>query len=157
MTKRALITGITGQDGSYLAELLLAKRYEVFGLVRRSSVKKFERIESLIDDITLVEGDLKQASFCDDLVESTVQAFGKLDILVSNAAHQNRKKSLDEVTDAEFDDTFKTNVYAYFRLARAALRHMKAGSSIIAAPLGSSGSTIAWPAPLMLFASRSAA
>src|SRR2546429_14369 len=65
-------------------------------------------------------------------VESTVQAFGKLDILVSNAAHQNRKKSLDEVTDTEFDDTFKTNVYAYFRLARAALRHMKAGSSIIA-------------------------
>jgi NAD(P)-dependent dehydrogenase (short-subunit alcohol dehydrogenase family) len=60
-----------------------------------------------------------------------VQGFGKLDILVSNAAHQNRKKSLDEVTDAEFDETFKTNVYAYFRLARAALRHMKAGGSII--------------------------
>ena len=89
-------------------------------------------VESHSRKCVLVEGDLKQASFCDELVESTVQAFGKLDILVSNAAHQNRKKSLDEVTDAEFDETFKTNVYAYFRLARAALRHMKAGSSIIA-------------------------
>jgi NAD(P)-dependent dehydrogenase (short-subunit alcohol dehydrogenase family) len=74
---------------------------------------------------------LQQSSFCDELVESTVQAFGKLDILVSNAAHQNRKKSLDDVTDAEFDETFRTNIYAYFWLARAALRHMKAGSSII--------------------------
>ena len=80
----------------------------------------------------LIEGDLAEPSFCDDLVEATVRTFGKLDILVSNAAHQNRKKSLDEVTDAEFDRTFKTNVYAYFRLARAALRHMKSGSAIIA-------------------------
>ncbi|MEP7064047.1 MAG: SDR family oxidoreductase [Betaproteobacteria bacterium] len=77
-------------------------------------------------------GDLTDAEFCDALVERTVDAFGKLDILVSNAAHQRRKKSLDEVTDEEFDRTFKTNVYAYFRLARAALRHMQPGSSIIA-------------------------
>jgi GDPmannose 4,6-dehydratase len=65
---RALITGITGQDGSYLAELLLANGYEVFGLVRRSSVKKFERIESLMDDITLVEGDLTDQSSLDRAV-----------------------------------------------------------------------------------------
>ena len=65
---RALITGITGQDGSYLAELLLAKQYEVFGLVRRTSVKKFERIESLIDDITLVEGDLTDQSSLDRVI-----------------------------------------------------------------------------------------
>jgi GDPmannose 4,6-dehydratase len=62
---RALITGITGQDGSYLAELLLGKRYEVFGLVRRTSVKKFERIESLMDAITVVEGDLTDQSSLD--------------------------------------------------------------------------------------------
>ena len=65
---KALITGITGQDGSYLAELLLAKEYEVFGLVRRSSVKKFERIESLIDDITVVEGDLTDQSSLDSVI-----------------------------------------------------------------------------------------
>jgi GDPmannose 4,6-dehydratase len=58
MTKRALITGITGQDGSYLAELLLAKGYHVIGMVRRSSTVNFERIGHLQDDIELVPGDL---------------------------------------------------------------------------------------------------
>ena len=56
--KRALITGITGQDGSYLAELLLEKGYEVHGMVRRSSTEKFERIEHLRDKVTLHQGDL---------------------------------------------------------------------------------------------------
>jgi len=56
--KRAFITGITGQDGSYLAELLLGKGYEVFGMVRRSSTLNFERIAGIQDHITLVQGDL---------------------------------------------------------------------------------------------------
>lgn len=56
--KRALITGITGQDGAYLTELLLAKGYEVHGMVRRSSGERFERIEKYLDQITLHEGDL---------------------------------------------------------------------------------------------------
>ena len=67
---RALITGITGQDGSYLAELLLEKGYEVFGLVRRSSVKKYDRIEGLLDDIELVEGDLTDQTSLDHIVQS---------------------------------------------------------------------------------------
>jgi GDPmannose 4,6-dehydratase len=54
----ALITGITGQDGSYLAELLLKKNYKVVGMTRRSSTRTFERIEHLMDDITVVQGDL---------------------------------------------------------------------------------------------------
>jgi len=58
MKKRALVTGITGQDGSYLAELLLEKGYEVHGMVRRSSEEKFERINHLRDQITLHQGDL---------------------------------------------------------------------------------------------------
>jgi len=58
MTKRALITGITGQDGSYLAELLLSKGYEVHGMVRRSSEEKFERIAHLRDRVKLHQGDL---------------------------------------------------------------------------------------------------
>jgi GDPmannose 4,6-dehydratase len=65
---RALITGVTGQDGSYLAELLLAKGYEVYGLVRRSSVKKFDRIETIVDDIKLMEGDLTDQSSLDSLI-----------------------------------------------------------------------------------------
>jgi GDPmannose 4,6-dehydratase len=67
---RALITGITGQDGSYMAELLLEKGYEVFGIVRRSSVKKFDRIESLVEEIELVEGDLTDQTSLDHIVKS---------------------------------------------------------------------------------------
>jgi GDPmannose 4,6-dehydratase len=58
MSKRALITGVTGQDGSYLAELLLEKGYEVIGVVRRSSTLNFERIAHIQDRLTLVSGDL---------------------------------------------------------------------------------------------------
>ncbi len=62
MRRRALITGITGQDGSYLAELLLEKDYEVFGLIRRSSTINFERIAHLQDKIELIPGDLLDQS-----------------------------------------------------------------------------------------------
>lgn len=66
--KSALITGITGQDGSYLAELLLEKGYEVHGMVRRSSTEKFERIEHLRDRLTLHQGDLlDQRSLVDSI------------------------------------------------------------------------------------------
>jgi len=58
MAKRALITGITGQDGSYLADFLLAKGYEVFGMVRRSSTETIQRVEHIRDQITLLQGDL---------------------------------------------------------------------------------------------------
>jgi len=58
MTKKALITGITGQDGSYLAEFLLEKGYDVVGMVRRSSTTRFERLQHFLDRLTLVPGDL---------------------------------------------------------------------------------------------------
>ena len=58
MSRRALITGITGQDGSYLAEFLLEKGYEVHGMVRRSSTETFERIQHIADRITLHQADL---------------------------------------------------------------------------------------------------
>src|SRR4029450_12406173 len=61
-----------------------------------------------------------------------VRELGRLDILVSNAAHQTRKQSLREVSDREFDRTFKTNVYAFLRRARAALKHMRRGPVILA-------------------------
>src|SRR5512133_3775078 len=67
-TKRALITGITGQDGSYLAELLLQKGYEVHGMVRRASTEKFDRIEHLRGRIALHQADLlDQRSLVDAL------------------------------------------------------------------------------------------
>jgi GDPmannose 4,6-dehydratase len=70
MARRALITGITGQDGSYLAELLLAKDYEVVGMVRRSSTVTFERIAHLQDDLTLVPGDLLDEASLIDVLRS---------------------------------------------------------------------------------------
>ncbi|HNT23737.1 MAG TPA: GDP-mannose 4,6-dehydratase [Anaerolineales bacterium] len=65
----ALITGITGQDGSYLAELLLSKNYKVIGMVRRSSTLTFERIQHLQDDIEIIQGDLHDQSSLMDLLE----------------------------------------------------------------------------------------
>ena len=71
MMKKALITGLTGQDGSYLAELLLEKRYEVYGLVRRSSTSNLERITHLSGNIQIVSGDLlDQSSLMDVIAES---------------------------------------------------------------------------------------
>jgi GDPmannose 4,6-dehydratase len=67
---RALITGVTGQDGSYLAEFLLEKGYEVYGLVRRSSLEKFDRIQLCIDKINLVEGDLTDQSSLDSVMHA---------------------------------------------------------------------------------------
>jgi len=77
-------------------------------------------------------GDLTNPAFCREVVERTVREFGKLDILVSNAGYQNRKKSIEDVSDEEWHRTFKTNIDAYFHLARAAVKHMKPGGAIIA-------------------------
>ncbi len=66
----AIITGITGQDGSYLAEFLLSKDYEVVGMVRRSSTVTFERINHIQDNITLIQGDLHDQSSLVDVIET---------------------------------------------------------------------------------------
>jgi NAD(P)-dependent dehydrogenase (short-subunit alcohol dehydrogenase family) len=79
----------------------------------------------------LMPGDLTDASFCKELVDRTVRELGKLDILVSNAAHQNRKDTLADLTDEEMAETFETNVYACIRLARASLEHMDRGGVIL--------------------------
>jgi NAD(P)-dependent dehydrogenase (short-subunit alcohol dehydrogenase family) len=80
----------------------------------------------------LLPGDLTEPGFCDELVAQTIEEYGRIDILVSNAAHQRRKESMAELSDEELQRTFDTNVYAYMRLVRAALPRMKAGASIIA-------------------------
>ncbi len=69
--KRALITGITGQDGSYLAELLLAKGYSVYGMVRRSSVPKYDNIAHILPDIHLIDGDLLDQSSLIEVLEQS--------------------------------------------------------------------------------------
>jgi NAD(P)-dependent dehydrogenase (short-subunit alcohol dehydrogenase family) len=79
----------------------------------------------------LVPGDVKDPEFCKQAVEQTVREFGKLDILVNNAAFQEHSHSLQDITDERLDETFRTNIYGYFYMARAAEPHLKPGSCII--------------------------
>jgi NAD(P)-dependent dehydrogenase (short-subunit alcohol dehydrogenase family) len=79
----------------------------------------------------LIAGDISQPEFAKQAVERTVQELGHLDILVNNAAFQQHQPSLEELSDDQWDHTFKTNIYGYFRMAKAALPHLKAGSAII--------------------------
>jgi NAD(P)-dependent dehydrogenase (short-subunit alcohol dehydrogenase family) len=91
-----------------------------------------EAVEAEGVQCLLLPGDLLQPGFCARLIEETVKEFGGIDVLVSNAAYQARKESLEEMTDEDMERTFDTNVYAYMRLSRAALAHMKPGAAIIA-------------------------
>ena len=90
-TRRALITGITGQDGSYLAELLLAKGYEVHGMVRRSSTETFQRLQDCRDDVVLHTGDLlDQSSLADVMRECTPHEIYNLAAMSFVAASWNQ-------------------------------------------------------------------
>jgi len=79
----------------------------------------------------LLPGDIQEEQHCKDMIARTVKEFGKLDILVNNAAYQVTHDSLEEFTTEEFDRTFRTNIYATFFLCRAALPVMQPGSAIV--------------------------
>nr|WP_269045087.1 SDR family oxidoreductase [Paenarthrobacter sp. Z7-10] len=83
-------------------------------------------------EAVLLSGDLSDSQQCRDVVDRAVQEFGKVDILVSNAAFQMNHSSLDEISEEEWDHTFKLNIGAMFHLAKAVVPHMPPGSSIIA-------------------------
>ncbi|MBD2101966.1 SDR family oxidoreductase [Leptolyngbya sp. FACHB-261] len=93
-----------------------------------------------------VAGDIQEESHCQQIVERARSEFGKLDILVNNAAFQMSHESIEEIPSEEFDRTFKTNVYAMFYLCKAAVPHMKPGSTII----NTSSITAAEPKPTLL-------
>jgi NAD(P)-dependent dehydrogenase (short-subunit alcohol dehydrogenase family) len=93
----------------------------------------------------LVPGDVSQPQHCRDIIDTTVREFGKVDVLVSNAAYQMTHESLDEISDEEWDYTFQTNVGAMFRLVKAAVPHMSPGASII----GSSSVNSDSPSPTL--------
>ncbi len=78
-----------------------------------------------------IAGDLTEADFAERAVQQTVTAFGRLDILVNNAAYQNHRPSIEALTFEQWDHTFKTNIYGYFRMAKAAIPHLKPGAAII--------------------------
>lgn len=78
-----------------------------------------------------IAGDVTDPKFCEKAVSEALKKFGKLDILVNNAAFQKHQKTLDEVSLEQWDKTFKTNIYGYFFMVKAALPHLKKGSVII--------------------------
>jgi NAD(P)-dependent dehydrogenase (short-subunit alcohol dehydrogenase family) len=79
----------------------------------------------------LVPGDIKEARHCRAIVDKAIAAFGAIDILVNNAAHQASFESIEEIDDEEWELTFKVNVHAMFYLTKAAVPHMKPGGAII--------------------------
>ena len=79
----------------------------------------------------LVPGDISKADHCRSLVQQAVDAFGRIDVLVNNAAHQMSFETIDDISDEEWDLTFATNISAMFYITKAAVPHMKDGSAII--------------------------
>jgi GDPmannose 4,6-dehydratase len=125
MPRKALITGITGQDGSYLAEFLLAKNYRVCGLVRRSSTINFERIAHLQDDVELIPGDLLDES-------SLIAAINKAepDEVYNLAAQSFVPTSWTQpVLTGEFTALGVTRVIEAIRVVNPAIRFYQASSS----------------------------
>jgi NAD(P)-dependent dehydrogenase (short-subunit alcohol dehydrogenase family) len=133
--RAALVTGGDSGIGRAVAVLYAREGADV-AIVHlpqeRSDAEETRRhVEAEGRRCVLIPGDVTDAAFCREAVERTVHELGKLDILVNNAAYQRNVKSLEEVTDEQWDHTFKTNIYAYFRLTKAALPHLKEGSAII--------------------------
>jgi NAD(P)-dependent dehydrogenase (short-subunit alcohol dehydrogenase family) len=134
--KVALITGGDSGIGRAVAVLYAREMADVAIVFLPSELLDAQETQRGVEAegrrCLLIPGDLTYPAFCRECVERTVRELGKLDILVSNAAWQNRKQSLDEISEDEWDTTFKTNIYAYFHLSKAALRHMQPGAAIIA-------------------------
>lgn len=134
--KVALVTGGDSGIGRAVAYFFAREGADVAISFLPSEQSDADVIRQAIEEegrrCLLLPGDLTRPKFCKKVVEKTVREFGRLDVLVSNAAHQARKQRPEDVDDREFDRTFQTNVYAYFRLVRAALPNLKEGASIIA-------------------------
>jgi NAD(P)-dependent dehydrogenase (short-subunit alcohol dehydrogenase family) len=79
----------------------------------------------------LIKGDIGDSSFCNQVIEKTIKEFNRLDILVNNAAEQHMQKSIEDITDEQLLQTFKTNIFSMFYLTRAALPHLREDSAII--------------------------
>jgi NAD(P)-dependent dehydrogenase (short-subunit alcohol dehydrogenase family) len=133
--KVALITGGDSGIGRAVAVLFAREGANVTIVYLPSEQSDAEETKLAVEtegcQALLLPGDVTSRSFCEQAVEQTVARFGKLDILVNNAAYQETRHSLAEISDEDWDITFRTNIYGYFYMARAALAHMKKGAVII--------------------------
>ena len=88
-------------------------------------------VEEAGQKAVLVAGDISEEAHCKKIVERAVEEFGRVDVLVNNAAFQMSRESLEEIPSEEWDYTFRTNIYAMFYLCKAAVKHMQPGSTIV--------------------------
>lgn len=135
LDKVALITGGDSGIGRAVAVLFAREGADVAIIYldeeQSDAVETQRAVEEEGRRAFLLPGDVRDEVFCRNAVGRTVEEFGKLDILVNNAAFQQHQKSLEEITEEQFDRTFKTNIYGYFHMAKAALEYLEEGSTII--------------------------
>jgi NAD(P)-dependent dehydrogenase (short-subunit alcohol dehydrogenase family) len=132
--KVALISGGDSGIGRSVAVLFAREGANVVILHLKEETDA-ERTRQMVEEegqrCLVLSGDVRKPSFCKTAVEKTIKRFGKLDVLVNNAAFQLHEEKFENLTEKHFDETIKTNLYGYFFLAQAAAAKMKAGSAII--------------------------
>ena len=97
----------------------------------RDALETKRYIEGLGGDCLLLAGDISDKCFCKKIVEETLKYYGKIDVLVNNAGVQYQQDRLEDISDEQFDQTMKVNIYGMFYLTKAALPYLKSGASII--------------------------
>ena len=131
----ALVTGGDSGIGRAVALLYAREGAEVAIVYLHEEQVDAEETKRCIEaegrHCVLIPGDVRDPGFCQRAVDETLQAFGKLDILVNNAAFQLHAAAIEDITDERFELTLRTNVFGYFQMARAAVPHLPRGGSII--------------------------
>ncbi|RIJ46927.1 SDR family oxidoreductase [Clavibacter lycopersici] len=133
--RKALVTGADSGIGAAVAIAYAREGADVALSYLPEEEEDAKKVVALIEEAgrkaVAIPGDISTAEFSRELVERAVEGLGGLDILVNNAGKQQNVDALEDISDEEFDLTFKTNVYAMFWITKAALPHLKPGSSII--------------------------
>jgi NAD(P)-dependent dehydrogenase (short-subunit alcohol dehydrogenase family) len=133
--KAALITGGDSGIGRAVAVLYAREGANVAIVYTKVEQRDAEETKAAVEAegscCLLLPGDVRSSAFCDRAVQRTVAEFGKLDVLVNNAAFQQHQPSIEQLTDEQLERTFKTNIFGYFYMARAAVACMKPGSAIV--------------------------